>query len=126
MNEVDLYIEEYGGTEGLIMRSLTEWILTYPQMTAKLRYSIPFFYRKSWVCYLNPKRGKGVELVFLRAKEFENMDGILDSKGRKMVAGIRIMDTQKIPFEKLDLVLQEAIQLDENIPYKGPPKGYGS
>ena len=120
MNEADLYIEAYDGPEGRIMRTLSEWILSYPQISAKLRYSIPFFYRKSWICYLNPKRGKGVELVFLRAIEFGNSTGILDFRGRKMVAGIWIGDPEQIPFEELDLVLQEALDLDERVPYKGP------
>lgn len=59
-------------------------------------------------------------MVFLRAIEFGNSTGILDFRGRKMVAGIWIGDPEQIPFEELDLVLQEALDLDERVPYKGP------
>lgn len=88
-----------------------------PGMTFKIRYNIPFYYRKTWICYLNPVKRNGVELAFIRANELSNDHGVLDFKERKQVAGITFYDKSEMNMELLRPVIQEAILLDDTVPY---------
>ena len=101
---------------------LHEWILEYPRITSKIRYGIPFYYGKSWICYLNPIKAQGVELAFVRGNELSNAQGILDTKSRKQVAGLELFNLEEVPFETLNEVLSEALILDENVPYASKRK----
>lgn len=87
-------------------------------LEAKIRYKIPFYYRKSWICYLNPKKSKSVEFVFLRGNELSNSHKILSSNARKQVMGIEILELSDIPIVALQETILEALLLDETIPYK--------
>ena len=91
-------------------------------LEAKSRYSIPFYYRKSWICYLNPNKQAGLELVFTRGNELSNVQGLLDPKGRKQVSGIDCYDMKKIPFDGIREILHEAIILDTEVPYASKRK----
>ena len=86
-------------------------------MTSKIRYGIPFYYRKSWVCYLNPIKPDGIDMVYLRGKELSNAQGLLDDTGRKQVAGIKIFNIAQFSFSSLTEILNEALLLDEQVPY---------
>lgn len=97
---------------------LDELISGFPEMESKIRYKIPFYYRKSWICYTNPLKSGGVELCFLRANELGNASGILNFKDRKQVAGIEITDMKTIPDASIREILMEAIMLDETVPYQ--------
>ncbi len=101
-----------------IMLHLHHLITQFPEVTGKIRYRIPFYYRKSWICYLNPLPRGQVELAFTRANELSNEQGLLDFRGRKQVAGIVFSAVEEIPEETLMEVLSEAILLDEEVPYK--------
>ena len=73
----------------------------------KLRYRLPFYDHKKWVCYVNPKKSGGVELVFLDGQSLHDPAGILDGTGRKRVSGIMIYELENIPErEIIDLVKQ--------------------
>ena len=122
MEKINLFVANLPDHQGRIVLSIHDWLTTYPGMECKIRYKIPFFYRKSWICYTNPQKHGGVELAFIRAVEFEDPTGMLESKGRKMVAGLTIEDSENIPFDKLDEILQQALWLDDNRPYRGPQK----
>ncbi|HBH25441.1 MAG TPA: DUF1801 domain-containing protein [Cytophagales bacterium] len=80
---------------------------------SKIRFKIPFYDHKSWVCYLNPLKLDGVELVFLKGQELSDVSGILQSKSRKMVAGITFESIQDYPESELHQIINEAILLDE-------------
>ena len=71
---------------------------------------------------MNPLKNQGVELVFVRANELSNEQGLLDSKGRKQVAGIEITDLKDIELEGLREVFNEALILDEMVPYASKRK----
>ena len=96
--------------------------MDFPGITSKIRYRIPFYYSKSWICYINPIKKQGVELVFLRGNELSNFQGILDAKGRKQVAGLELFDHTKVPFKELSEVLTEALILDKTVPYASKRK----
>ena len=107
------YIEARDGEQQRILLVLHELITSLPQVTDKIRYKIPFYDRKSWVCYLNPLKEGGVELCFLHGNELSNEQGLLDFKGRKQVAGMSYFAVSDIREEPLLEILQEALLLDE-------------
>jgi hypothetical protein len=100
-----------------ILSHLHELLMGHPNMVTKIRYQIPFYYQKSWVCYLNPLKNSGVEVVFLRANELSNEQGALQFNGRKQVAGLSYFSPKDIDETLLLEILGEAILLDETVPY---------
>lgn len=117
---VEIYIDELVGEQKLIASALHDLIMTFPEVTSKIRYRIPFYFRKSWICYINPIKKDGIEFCFLRANELSNETGILNFKGRKQVAGVEIYDHQKIPENQIVEVLNEAFLLDQEVKYVSP------
>lgn len=113
MTAVHDYILEQKGNQRAILSALDQFIMSYPAVTSRLRYGIPFYDRSTWVCYLNTIKGDGIELVFLQGKKLSNESGHLQDKGRKMVAGISIFDAEVIPYEAIDQALQESFLLLE-------------
>lgn len=95
-----------------ILLALHELLTAMPEISCKMRHKIPFYYRKSWVCYLNPLKNKGVELVFIHGGRLSNVQGLLDTKGRKMVAGIEFSSVEEIDAESVLEILAEAILLE--------------
>ena len=93
-------------------------LLTDPMnLTAKIRYKIPFYYGKTWICYLNPIKSTAVELALIRGSELSNEQGILEHKGRKQVWGITYTNVSEISIGVLSEVLYEAILLDQELAY---------
>jgi len=121
-DEVQIYIEEKDGNQKAIMQQLHQTIIRFPEVTAKIRYKIPFYYRKSWICYLNPVKDDKVELAFTRGNELSNEQGLLQANGRKQVRGVIFDDTNEIPWDSLNEILQEAFLLDEEVKYASKRK----
>lgn len=101
------------GAQREIASILHEEITSIPGVEPKIRYRIPFYYRKRWLCYLNPIKGDGIELAFTRANELSGVEGLVDFRGRKQVAGIQLYDSQKLPLLEIREVLHEAVLLDK-------------
>ena len=124
MNSVEAFILDKEGAQQAILQYLHNLMESTPEVTSKIRYKIPFYYRKSWICYLNPiKKPVGIEMVFLRGNELSNEQGLLDPRGRKQVAGVIFTKVEEIPMETLLEVIQEALYLDETVPYASKRKG---
>ena len=122
MSPSQAFILDYEGPQGEVLQYLLDLLLTFPDMTTKIRYRIPFFYRKSWICYLNPTKNGKVELAFTRGNELSNANGLLDAKGRSQVMGVEFSKVSDIPEEALVEVIQEAIMLDDTVPYASKRK----
>ena len=122
MTSVQDFIYNYEGQQQAILQATHDWLSKELDLTSKLRYKIPFYYRKSWVCYLNPGKKAGVELSFTRGNELSNAQGLLESKGRKQVFSITLMELSEIPWATLNEVVQEALLLDETVPYASKRK----
>ena len=116
------YIYGREGDQQEIMLYLHQIITSYPEVSGKMRYNIPFYYRKSWICYLNPTKDGSVELAFTRANELSNEQGLLDFKGRAQVAGITFAKANEIQEDALHEILQEALLLDEAVKYAAKRK----
>jgi hypothetical protein len=117
MSPVEDYISGFEGPQKEIMLYLHDLIMKHPGITTKISYGLPFYYRKSWICYLNPTKNGGVELAFTRGNELSNEQGLLDSKGRKQVSGITFYQINNLPHNSILEILQEAMLLDEKVPY---------
>lgn len=122
MSAVEVYIAEQEPTQKQIMNILHDLIMRYDRMSAKIRFRIPFYYQKSWVCYLNPVKNNGVELCFVRANELSNENGHLNFKDRKQVAGITYYSHKNIDENIINEVLSEALILDDHVKYTNRKK----
>lgn len=109
------FILRHEGQQRWIMERLHELITVYPEITGKIRYRIPFYYRKKWVCYMNPIKKNGIELVFINGHLLSNEQGMLQAKGRRQVCGISLYDAEAIPEEAILEILQEAFLVDEEL-----------
>ncbi len=122
MTEVEDYIYNFDDSQREIMLYLHRLLSVELNLTDKLRFKIPFYYRKSWICYLNPNKNKSIEFAFVRGNELSNPQGLLDSKGRKQVWSIELNRFSEIPIKELSEIIQEAILLDETVPYASKRK----
>lgn len=118
MNPVELYIYEKEGNHKQILEFLHFWILSLDsEIYPKLKYGIPFYYKKSWICYLNPTNDGRVEIAFTRANELIENASLLEFGIRKQVAGIMITDIESLPLEDLNTIMTEALVIDETVRY---------
>ena len=123
MSEVEDFIYQFEGKQRAILLFLHHLMAEELGLTTKIRYKIPFYDRKSWICYLNPgKKENDVELCFIRGNELSNLQGILEAKNRKQVRGLTFSSIEQIPKESLTEIIQEAILLDETKPYESKRK----
>ncbi len=101
-----------------IIEELSTVFIDYPDVEMKMRYRIPFYFRKSWICYLNPLKSGGVELAFLRAMELEHLWHLLDFKDRSQVAGIELKVDSSLDLELINELFAEAYHLDDTVAYQ--------
>jgi len=122
MDQVLSFITNQSNEQSAIMMILHRLITSHPKMQYKISYKIPMYSLKRWVCYVNPLKKGGVEIVFVRATELSNEGGILDFKKRKWMAGITYPSVDAVDERILNEELQEAFLLDETTPYKPIPQ----
>jgi hypothetical protein len=120
--QVDFFFEKYSGKQKQVMLYLHRLISNLPQVTSKIAYGIPFYYRKSWLCYINPRKQGAVELCFTRGNELSNEQGILMANKRKQIRGITFSAVSDIPERGLLEILNEALLLDDQVPYASKNK----
>lgn len=113
MKTIENYILELEGQQKAIINVLHYHLMETTDLRASISYGIPMYRRKSWVCYLNPIKNDGVEMCFGRGHSLSNEQGILDMKGRKLVAGISLFDVGDLPMKAIDEIVQEALILDD-------------
>ena len=122
MSAVEIFIDEAEEPPRSIMIFLHELLTNKLGLKPKIRYKIPFYDSKTWICYLNPRKDTSVELAFIRGNELSNAQGLLEPNGRKQIMGINFTSLKDIPYESLMEVLLEAIELDDSTPYKSKRK----
>ncbi|WP_425392783.1 DUF1801 domain-containing protein [Ekhidna sp.] len=113
MKTVENFILGLDGSQKAIVSILHQRLTEYHDLIPKIRFNIPMYYRKTWVCYLNPIKNDGIELAFLNGCNLSNDQGLLKSKDRKMVSGIELFDISAIPEKSIDEIVQEALILDD-------------
>lgn len=118
MNAVLSYIADRTPEQSAIMTVLHRLITHHPKVSAKISYGLPCYKMKAPLCHLNPLKSGGVEIVFWRARELSNENGLLDFKDRKRMAGISYHHVDDINEAALNTVLQEAYLLDETVEHR--------
>ena len=119
---VEEFILAYQGEQREILHYLHDLLTSHLNLTPKIRYKVPFYYGKSWICYVNPTKEGDIELAFTRGSELSNEHGLLESKGRKQVASIELHDLETAPLHEIETILHEAILLDDVVPYGSKKK----
>ncbi|MBK8702685.1 MAG: DUF1801 domain-containing protein [Saprospiraceae bacterium] len=122
MSAVEDFIYQFEGSQRDVMLHFHDLLTVELNLTEKIRFKIPFYYGKSWICYLNPKKDGKIELAFVRGNELSNYQGILDDKGRKQVCSVEFEKVSEIPIQQMNEIIQEAILLDETTPYESKRK----
>jgi hypothetical protein len=126
MSSVDTFIQHQHGPVARCLQHVHALVMEYPGVEAKIRYRIPFYYGRSWLCYLNPQKDESVEWAFTRANEWPRHHELLDFRGRKQVAGL-FLTADGLPEEGLmRLLLEEALALDAARPYASKRRGKAS
>jgi len=118
MDSIDDFIDGFEGDQKKVLQFLHHWFTRELGLSDKIRFKTPFYFRHSWICSLKSTKHKTIELAFLRGNELSNIQGLLFSGNRKQVSGIEFRSVGDIPLEVLDNIIQEALLLDETVPYK--------
>lgn len=113
MNSVEDYALGLEGEQKAIVQFLHHRITEHHGLMVQLKFDIPMYSRKSWICYMNPIKKGGIELAFVNGHLLSNEQGILSMKKRKYVAGIDLFHISEIPEKAIDEIIQEAIILDD-------------
>ncbi len=112
MRSVEDFIYGLDGQQKAIVSCLCDHLTEQHNLFSKINWNIPTFYKKNWICYLNPIKNEGIELAFFKGFELSNVQGVLKSKGRKLVHGIDFYSTNAIHLPTINEIVQEAILLD--------------
>lgn len=118
MTEVDFFIADFSGEQKQLLQHFHNLLSKECELEEKIRFKIPFYFGRSWVCYLNPNKDGSVELAFPRGNELSNYHGLLEDKDRKQVRSVTYFKREEIPVDALRETIQEAILLDETVAYK--------
>jgi len=122
MTEAEDFIYQFEGDQRNVMLYFHSLLTENFTLTSKIRYRIPFYYGKSWICYLNPTNNGNVEFAFTRGNELSNHQGLLENRGRKQVYSIIVEHVSDIQIQQLNEIIHEAIVLDETKPYASKRK----
>ncbi len=117
MTDVEDYIAGIEGEQKAIMEFFHRLLKTELNLMDKIRFKIPFYYQKSWICYLNPLKDGQIELAFLRGNELSDVQQLLSFNGRKQIAGIPFNKMADIPADRVLEIIHEALLLDKTVPY---------
>jgi hypothetical protein len=113
MTHYDDFISKLNGNQRQIVESLHSVILSFPGTSCKIRWGIPFFDYKKWVCYINPRKDGKVDLTFLQARKFDDPTGLLEARGRKMVKSLVVADDSDDTLATVIILMEEALKVQK-------------
>lgn len=122
MTDVENLIYQFEGAQRALLLFFHNRFINDYLLTDRITFKNPCYYRNSWICYLKPLKNGNVELAFLRGNELSNSHGLLKGKGRKQLRSIEIADLNDLAMDILDETMNEAIHLDETVPYESKRK----
>jgi hypothetical protein len=114
MTPVDQYVERLENIhhQHLIFH-LHRLLMSFPGVSTRLRFKIPFYDGKKWICYINPIKKNGVEVCFIKGFQLTNKPQ-LEARKRTMIKGISIYEINDETLALIAEVFQEALELDKN------------
>ncbi len=119
MSPIDEFFQsiENDNTREIIL-VLNDLFTTHYDLEPKWRWSLPFYYGNTFILYLSVNKNDSVELSFVRGRELSDGNGLLLSKKRKQVTSTPIHSLAMIENPVLHAVIEEAIDLDQNVPFR--------
>jgi hypothetical protein len=115
--QISAFLYSLTSKQAAIVHCLHDLIMETPAMELKRRWNLPFYYRKSWICYFNILRNGNVEWAFTRGKELSNEDQWLEARGRKQIYSVNFASVSDIDMQLAKTTFQEALLLDEHVTY---------
>lgn len=115
MNEIEEYILRQDEEQRHIMLYLHDLFTDRYKLKPKIRYGIPFYDRRVWLCYINPIKNGGVDLTFLKGRQMLDRFEQLEGRNRKMVSSLVIKRLNEVDEILLKELLDAAIQLDRGV-----------
>lgn len=94
-------------------QQLHAFLSEYEGIKSTIKYGIPFYSKNKLICYTNPQKPSGVEIVFWKAHPMQKSLPLLDKKKRKSMAGITINSLTEENLIVLDGIIREALEIDE-------------
>jgi len=105
------FLEKIDPMQAEVVSYLDNLFLSIEGVSKKMRYRIPFYDYKSWICYLNPLDKNQLELCFLDGLLMLESFPSLDQKDRKAIAGYTIQVNQDLEQELILNMVNHAISL---------------
>ncbi len=106
----EVYIFDLEEPYKRIVSQVHQLLLTFPNIRCKIRYGIPFYDYRIWLCYLNLRKDGSVDLTFLQGKKLDDPAGMLEDRGRKMVSTLVIRDLSDETMEKVVTMMAIAME----------------
>jgi hypothetical protein len=112
MSVVDEYIERLENTHHQhLTYHIHHLLMTYEGITCKIRFRVPFYDGKKWICYINPIKKNGVEICFIKGFKLSPKPQLIAGK-RTMVKGISVYEINEEVLSLIAEVFEEAMLLD--------------
>ena len=112
------FIYQYQGNQKAILDYFHNLFTEELGLTCKMRWKLPFYFNNSWVVYLNPTKEDSIEIAYVRGNELSNANGLMDFKNRKQIMTTEVKSLKSMPIQGILDNLQEALMVDETVPYK--------
>lgn len=105
------FLEKIDPLQAEVVDYLNTLFLEMEGVSRKIRYRVPFYDFKSWICYLNPVGKAQIELCFLDGIKMCESYPLLDMKNRKAIAGYTIEVNQDLEKDLIVDMVKHAIRL---------------
>lgn len=117
------FLDYLSGEERIIIDYLREIILdSIPEVTEKLAYNVPYYYKHSRICFLWPPSVpwgntliKGVQMGFCNGNLLNDEIGYLEKGSRKQVYWKTFSNIREIDADLLKTYLYDATRIDAEI-----------
>jgi len=122
MTDVENLIHQLDKSQKEILLFFHHLLTNDYMLIDKITFKSPGYYKNSWICYLKPLKNGHVELAFFRGNELSNSQGLLKSNGRKQLRSVEISELNEALLKTIKQIVNEAILLDETVPYESKRK----
>lgn len=95
-----------------------------PQVKSLIKWKVPFYEYHKHLCYLNPKKGGGIEIAFIHGALFSNEQGLLQDAGRKQIKGLLIKNLKELHSDAVTEIILEAAAINEELKRDGSDDWY--
>lgn len=114
MFDIQSFANKYSLLISKLIIKIDHYLTNELLLEARECYGAPFYYEKSRICYINPKKDY-IDLVFMYGKYFSKEDkSMLDFNNRKLVGSIKIYKIEDIDYDyikHLVIISKELIKL---------------